>query len=148
MRGEDHGRVVTLAIKKHGCPSGLQLSTAPRTPSKRLTWKLSKSGPARAWNLGSLARRPIRATASVRRKRPARDNVIRADAGEPLYKWGEAMNVRVRLQCLERRAGRMLPNQLSEPDFFARIEAHAACLGGEGPRPRDPPCPLNCDPAM
>jgi hypothetical protein len=56
------------------------------------------------------------------------------------------MSVRVRLERLERRAERMLPNQPTR-DLFAEIEEHAAYLRGEGPRPPDPPCPLGFDPA-
>src|SRR5262249_23647941 len=57
------------------------------------------------------------------------------------------MTVRVRLERLERQVGRIVPNQPSERDFFAAIQAHAAYLRGEGPRPPDPPCPLGFDPA-
>jgi hypothetical protein len=56
------------------------------------------------------------------------------------------MNLRMRLQRLERQAA-AVQARLSEPrDLFAEIEQGVAYLRGEGPRPPDPPCPAWFDP--
>jgi hypothetical protein len=56
------------------------------------------------------------------------------------------MTLRTRLQRLEAKAS-ALAGPEPATDLFARVEAHAAYLRGEGPRPPDPPCPPWIDPA-
>jgi hypothetical protein len=56
------------------------------------------------------------------------------------------MMLRTRLRHLEAKAAARAC-LWQPPDVFARIEAHAAYLRGEGPRPPDPPCPPWIDPA-